>query len=99
MNFPSFFQVSGETEEVSVILKEAFIPPLNGFPDIIRGKLELDFKICVDGSIILNRLTSTNADLYSYFRSRLAVLRLTNLTFESDRDYTLQVSFSPKSNK
>ena len=93
MNLQSFFQVNAGTRDLTLLLQDAFLPSMNIFSNITGGKIEMDFIICEDGSLCMKRITSTNADLYYYFRRKLTTLRLTGSYVEFNRVYTLRASF------
>jgi hypothetical protein len=95
MNLQHSFQVKSVTNDIYLLLKNAFLPSFSAFSKITPGTLEMDFMIREDGSLCLNRITSTNADLYSYFRYKLSSLQLNGAPVEYDRIYTLHFSVKP----
>jgi hypothetical protein len=79
----SRYQVMAFPGEISGLLRDLFLA--NAGPAIAghSGTVELDFRVSEDGSLSINRLLSTNADLYAYFRKKVNTVRV--------EDHILQV--------
>jgi hypothetical protein len=95
MDLRHSFQVNPATSDVSMLLKNAFLPSFPMLPNITLGMLEMDFMIRDDGSLSLSRIISTNADLYSYFRRKLFTLQLNEGVIEHNLVYKLRFSVYP----
>ena len=87
-----FFQVSEVSEDVFLVLKNAFVPHLKDLSGFTPGFVEMDFFLCEDGSLCMNRISSSNADLYAYFRGKVTSLRIEHTLVKRRRSYNLKFS-------
>ncbi len=76
MKSSSYFIVTDVDEDVARQLRTAFLVPMNGAARFTCGCVEMDFLICSDGSLSLKRISSSNADLYSWFRKQAETVRI-----------------------